>query len=142
MIVQFPYGDDAQPVILSFKDRRVSGHAGCNRYAAAISFGPQAGEVTVSRGMTTRMACETRRMEFEAAFIKAFEASRRYRLDGERLSFESEVAPPLEFLPPPLACRESPFLPASRHTISPRRTDATALSAATAKQPFSLRLAR
>ena len=104
-----PYGDDAQPVILSFKDRRVSGHAGCNRYAAAISFGPQAGEVTVSRGMTTRMACETRRMEFEAAFIKAFEASRRYRLDGERLSFESEVAPPLEFYRRPLACRESPF---------------------------------
>ncbi len=47
-------------------------------------------------------------MEFEAAFIKAFEASRRYRLDGERLSFESEVAPPLEFYRRPLACRESP----------------------------------
>ena len=104
----------------------MSGHAGCNRYAAAISFGPQAGEVTVSHGMTTRMACKTRRMEFEAAFIKAFEASRRYRLDGERLSFESEVAPPLEFYRRPLACRESPFLPAARHTISPRRTDATA----------------
>lgn len=104
-----PSAAEGQPVVLAFQKGRVSGHAGCNRYAAAISFGPEAGEVTVSHGMTTRMACEPRRMEFEAAFIKAFEASRRYRLDGESLSFESEVAPPLEFYRRPLACHASPF---------------------------------
>lgn len=104
-----PDGVAAPPVILAFQDGRVSGHAGCNRYAATISFGPKAGDLTVSHGMTTRMACEPRRMEFEAAFIEAFEASRRYRLDGERLSLESEVAPPLEFYRRPVACQESPF---------------------------------
>jgi heat shock protein HslJ len=44
-----PYGDDGEPVILSFKDGRVSGHAGCNRYSAAIAFGPHRGEVKVSQ---------------------------------------------------------------------------------------------
>lgn len=104
-----PYANEGQPVVLAFQEGRVSGHAGCNRYSAAISFGPNAGELTVSHGITTRMACEPHRMEFEAAFIKAFEASRRYRLDGESLSFESEVAPPLEFYRRPLACHGSPF---------------------------------
>ncbi len=92
-----PYGDDGEPVILSFKDGRVSGHAGCNRYSAGITFGPKAGDVTISRGITTRMACEPRRMDFEAAFIHAFEASIRYRLDGESLLFESDDDAPLEF---------------------------------------------
>ncbi|CAE6713398.1 MAG: META domain-containing protein [Nitrospira sp.] len=104
-----PSADDGQPVVLAFERDRVSGHAGCNRYTAAISFGPSAGEVSVSHGITTRMACEPRRMEFEAAFIKAFEASRRYRLDGESLSFQSEGGPPLEFYRRPLACQASPF---------------------------------
>lgn len=97
-----PYGDDGEPVILAFKDGRVSGHAGCNRYSAAIAFGPRRGELKVSRGITTRMACEPRHMEFEASFIHAFEASTRYRLDGESLSFESDGAPPLEFYRRPL----------------------------------------
>lgn len=97
-----PHGDDGEPVILAFKDGRVSGHAGCNRYSAAIVFGPRAGETKVSQGITTRMACEPRHMEFETSFIHAFEASTRYRLDGESLSFESDSAPPLEFYRRPL----------------------------------------
>ncbi len=97
-----PYGDDGEPVILSFTDGTVSGHAGCNRYAAPVTFGPKTGEVTVSHGLTTRMACEPTRMEFEGAFIRAFEASTRYRLDGESLSLESPVAQPLEFYRRPL----------------------------------------
>ncbi|MCC2642552.1 MAG: uncharacterized protein K0S45_2965 [Nitrospira sp.] len=99
---QVPLGDNGEPVILAFKDGRTSGHAGCNRYAAGVTFGPAAGEVKVSHGMTTRMACEPQRMEFEAAFIRAFEASTRYRLTGESLSFESDIAPPLEFYRRPL----------------------------------------
>ncbi len=118
-----PSADQGQPVILAFQGGQVSGHAGCNRYAAAISFGPNAGEVVVSHGMTTRMACEPHRMEFEAAFIRAFEASRRYRLDGESLSFESEVTPPLEFYRRPPACHASPFAACgeSQESSSPRR---------------------
>ncbi|MCW5797008.1 MAG: META domain-containing protein [Nitrospira sp.] len=97
-----PYGDDGEPVILFFKDGRVSGHAGCNRYSAVIAFGPRRGELKVSHGISTRMACEPKRMEFEATFIRAFEASTRYRLDGESLSFESALAQPLEFYRRPL----------------------------------------
>jgi hypothetical protein len=41
-------------------------------------------------------------MEFETSFIRAFEASTRYHLDGESLSFESDIAPPLEFYRRPL----------------------------------------
>lgn len=104
-----PSADEGQPVVLAFQEGRVTGYAGCNRYAAAVSFGPKTGQVAVSHGITTRMACEPRRMKFEAAFIKAFEASRRYRLDGESLSFHSEGGPPLEFYRRPLACQASPF---------------------------------
>ncbi len=97
-----PHGDNGEPVILAFKDGRASGHAGCNRYSAGITFGPHAGEVKVLPGISTRMACEPRRMEFEAAFIRAFEASTRYRIEEERLLFESGAASPLEFYRRPL----------------------------------------
>jgi len=97
-----PHGDNGEPVILAFKDGRASGHAGCNRYSAGVTFGPHAGKVKVLPGISTRMACEPRRMEFEAAFIQAFEASTRYRIEGERLLFESGAASPLEFYRRPL----------------------------------------
>ena len=97
-----PHGDNGEPVILAFKDGRASGHAGCNRYSAGITFGSHAGDLKVSPGISTRMACEPRRMEFEAAFIRTFEASTRYRVEGERLLFESGVASPLEFYRRPL----------------------------------------
>ncbi len=48
-----------------------------------IAFGPHGRTQRLSRGITTRMACGPERMECEAA-IQAFEASMRYRLDGER----------------------------------------------------------
>ncbi|MEX5215542.1 MAG: META domain-containing protein [Nitrospiraceae bacterium] len=97
-----PHGDNGEPVILEFKEGRASGHAGCNRYNSRVTFGPRDGHVTVSPGMTTRMACEPGRMEFEAAFIRAFESSTHYRLEGDRLLFESGTAPPLEFYRRPL----------------------------------------
>ena len=99
---QVPHGDNGEPVILTFKGGRVSGHAGCNRYSAGIAFGPDRGALKVSRGITTRMACEPQRMDFETTFIQAFEASTRYRLQGESLFFESNIAPPLEFYRRPL----------------------------------------
>lgn len=97
-----PHGDNGEPVILEFKDGRASGHAGCNRYHTRVTFGPGERQVTVSPGMTTRLACEPRRMEFEASFIRPFEASTGYRVEGERLLFESGGAPPLEFYRRPL----------------------------------------
>lgn len=103
-----PHGDNGEPVILEFKGGRASGHAGCNRYSTRVTFGPGERQVTVSPGMTTRMACEPRRMEFETAFIRAFEASTDYRVEGNRLMFEGSAAPPMEFY-------RRPSNPESRH---------------------------
>ena len=69
---RLPPGDQGEPVVLSFKGGKVSGHAGCNQYSAEITFGPDRGSLKVSRGITTRMACDPSHMEFESAFIQAF----------------------------------------------------------------------
>ena len=93
-----PHGDNGEPVILSFKDGRVSGHAGCNRMNVGFELGPEPGALRVSQGMLTRMACEPGRMEFEAAFVKALTASTRYQFDGDRLRLsQSASLPALEF---------------------------------------------
>lgn len=93
---------EGEPVVLSFKGGKVSGHAGCNQYSAEITFGPDRGSLKVSRGITTRMACDPSHMEFESAFIQAFETSTRYRLEGESLFFQGDNGPTLEFYRRPL----------------------------------------
>ena len=99
---RLPHGDHGEAVVLSFKGGKVSGHAGCNQYSAEITFGPDRGSLKVSRGITTRMACDASRMEFESAFIQAFETSTRYRLEGESLFFQGANGPTLEFYRRPL----------------------------------------
>ena len=99
---RLPPGDQGEPVVLSFKGGKVSGHAGCNQYSAEITFGPDRGSLKVSRGITTRMACDPSHMEFESAFIQAFETSTRYRLEGESLFFQGDNGPTLEFYRRPL----------------------------------------
>jgi heat shock protein HslJ len=95
-------GQNGEPIILGFRDGRVSSRMGCNRYSAGIAFRADAGEVKITRGMATRLACEPRRMEFEAAFIRAFESSTHYHVEGERLLFESGTSAALEFYRRPL----------------------------------------
>jgi heat shock protein HslJ len=99
---RLPHGDHGEPVVLSFKGGKVWGHAGCNQYSAEIAFGPDRGSLKVYPGITTRMACDASRMEFESAFIQAFETSTRYRLEGESLFFQGANGPPLEFYRRPL----------------------------------------
>ena len=99
---RLPHGDNGEPVVLSFKGGKVSGHAGCNQHSAEITFGPGRGRLNVSRGITTRMACDPSRMQFESAFIQAFETSTRYRLEGESLFFQGANGPNLEFYRRPL----------------------------------------
>ncbi len=94
-----PHGDNGEPVILTFRDGRVSGHAGCNRMNAAYELGPAAGQVRFSGPVTTRMACEPGRMAFEAAFVAALGASAQVEFEGPRMRLRQPggAAPPLEF---------------------------------------------
>jgi heat shock protein HslJ len=92
-----PHGDNGEPVILSFAEGRVSGHAGCNRMMAGYELGPEAGRIAVKGPATTRMACEEGRMAFEAAFTKAFGAATAVRFEGSHMYLESPGVPTLKF---------------------------------------------
>ena len=92
-----PHGDNGEPVILTFAEGRVSGHAGCNRMTAGYELGPEAGRIIVKAPVTTRMACEEDRMKFEAAFTKAFGAATTVRFKGNHLHLDSPGVPTLKF---------------------------------------------
>ena len=92
-----PHGDNGEPVILTFAEGRVSGHAGCNRMMAGYELGPEAGRIAVKAPVTTRMACEEGRMKFEAAFTKAFSAATSVRFEGNHMHLDSPGVPTLKF---------------------------------------------
>ena len=92
-----PHGDNGEPVILTFAEGRVSGHAGCNRMMAGYELGPEAGKIAVKAPVTTRMACEEGRMKFEAAFTRAFGAATAARFEGDHLYLDSPGVPSLKF---------------------------------------------
>jgi heat shock protein HslJ len=93
-----PHGDNGEPVILTFRDGRVSGHAGCNRMNAGFELGPAAGQVRFSGPVTTRMACEPGRMAFEAAFVAALGSSTQVEFEGPRMRLRAPgAAAALEF---------------------------------------------
>lgn len=92
-----PHGDNGEPVILTFAEGRVSGHAGCNRMMAGYELGPEAGKILVKAPVATRMACEEGRMKFEAAFTKAFGAANAVRFEGSHMYLDSPGVPSLKF---------------------------------------------
>lgn len=70
----------AVPVVsLSYAEGRFSGHAGCNRYGAAVRDTEAAGGLVVSPGMATRMACEEPRMSIENRFLRTLPAVQAFR---------------------------------------------------------------
>lgn len=92
-----PHGDNGEPVILTFAEGRVSGHAGCNRMMAGYELGAGASQIAIKGAATTRMACEEGRMKFEAAFTKAFGAATAARFEGNHLYLDSPGVPSLKF---------------------------------------------
>lgn len=92
-----PHGDNGEPVILTFAEGRVSGHAGCNRMMAGYELGPEVGKIAIKGPATTRMACEEGRMKFEAAFTKAFGAANAVRFEGSHMFLDSPGVPSLKF---------------------------------------------
>jgi heat shock protein HslJ len=92
-----PHGDNGEPVILTFAEGRVGGHAGCNRMMAGYELGAGAGQIAIKGAATTRMACEEGRMKFEAAFTKAFGAATAVRFEGNHMYLDSPGVPTLKF---------------------------------------------
>ena len=93
-----PHGDNGEPVILTFAEGRVSGHAGCNRMNGGYELGPAAGQVRFGPAATTRMACEPGRMAFESAFTAALAASTAIEFEGPRMRLRAPGgSAPLEF---------------------------------------------
>jgi heat shock protein HslJ len=92
-----PHGDNGEPVILTFAEGRVSGHAGCNRMMAGYELGAGAGQIAIKGAATTRMACEEGRMTFEAAFTKAFGAATAVSFEGNHMYLDSPGVPTLKF---------------------------------------------
>ena len=72
--------DQPQSTISFDEATRVTGNAGCNRFFGSAQLGAQ----TLELGPlgSTRMACPDAIMDQEYRFLKALEASRRYRLDA------------------------------------------------------------
>ena len=68
-------------IALDAKGKRVTGSGGCNKISGSYESG--AGTLTFGPLTTTRMTCPG--METEAAFLRALEGTRRFRLVGRHL---------------------------------------------------------
>jgi heat shock protein HslJ len=77
-------------ITATFAESRVAGSAGCNRYTAGYTLGPDAGAISVSPPASTRILCTEPAgvMEQEAAFLAALQSAARYRIEGAQLVLE------------------------------------------------------
>lgn len=62
---------------------RGAGYAGCNRWAANVTIGPQ--QLTFGPIMGTRRACAGPAMQIEEAFLKLLDAKPGWKMQGETL---------------------------------------------------------
>lgn len=81
-------GQAREPFIaLESPASRVVGHAGCNRLTGSYTLQQQ--QLTFASIATTRMYCE--QMALENDVLQALQATRRWRIDGERLLLLDEA---------------------------------------------------
>ncbi|MFL9878143.1 META domain-containing protein [Herbaspirillum rhizosphaerae] len=85
---EIPHGDNGEPVILNFQDNgkeaSVSGRAWCNRFTAPYVL-REGRRLTIGHAAATRMACMSKAMEFESAFLDKLQALDRYKIEGDSL---------------------------------------------------------
>jgi heat shock protein HslJ len=77
-------------ITATFAEGRVAGSAGCNRYTAGYTLGPDAGAISVSPAASTRMLCSEPAgvMEQEGEYLAALQSAARYRIEGAQLILE------------------------------------------------------
>lgn len=78
----------AEPAIsLTVQDGRISGFAGCNRYAGAVIAGGSPGDLEVQKDLaTTRRACPEPMMLLEQRYLRSLAAVERYQFLATRLA--------------------------------------------------------
>lgn len=81
--VQSTLADSEVNAVFGADDGRVTGSGGCNRYIGPYQ--ADGGSLTIGPLASTRMACDQPRMDQEAAFLKALEATTRYRFENDLL---------------------------------------------------------
>jgi heat shock protein HslJ len=83
-------GNGGQPATLTFSDaeNKVSGFAGCNRVAG--TYDAKGDSLRIGPLALTRMACPSG-MELETKFGAALDATRGYRITGNRLDLIGET---------------------------------------------------
>lgn len=74
---------------LTFEGARASGHAGCNRWFAAVT--REGARLRFGEAGLTRMMCAEPAMAAERNFIAALSATRGYRIEGEDLILTNDA---------------------------------------------------
>lgn len=74
----------ATPTLSFGSDGRLTGNTGCN--SASASYTVDGDRLSISALITTKRACiESAGQQLEQAYIRAIEATRRYRIEGGEL---------------------------------------------------------
>ena len=81
-------------ITMTFKDNKISGRSGCNRYFAAVKEGKMPKEISIDQAGVTRMACPADVMELESRFLNALSNVNKYSfINGQlALSWKDEDA--------------------------------------------------
>jgi len=69
---------DDPAITLAFRDGRLGGSAGCNRYFASPQAGPSPGELAIGPVGTTRMACPDPLADIESRYLRQLQAVRKF----------------------------------------------------------------
>jgi heat shock protein HslJ len=82
---QIPQGEASNPIHISFdaNGQRVSGSAGCNRFTAQLDEDPRG--FTLTKIVSTRMACAPQRQELENDFLYELNDYRSIVRNGDQL---------------------------------------------------------
>ena len=73
-------------ITMTFKDNKISGRSGCNRYFAAVKEGKMPKDIAIGQAGMTRMACPAALMELESRFLNALSNVKKYSFVNGQLA--------------------------------------------------------
>ena len=88
-IATLPVGASATPTMQFARDGRLGANTGCN--SAGASYTTEGDRITFGPILSTKRACaDPRGNELETAVVRALEATRVYRVEGDTLTLLAE----------------------------------------------------